>query len=149
MMKWRSGGPAAVLLTLAAFLLSASGCLKNNHGSATVRGKVLYNDVPIEFGAVVFHNDAGMLGICRIQPQGNYFLVNLPEGEVKICVKARDRDFTMKKRASQQKGESPTPTETSRFMDRLTAKYGHVETTPLSFTIQGGEQQHDIILSLP
>src|SRR5262245_11540792 len=130
MMKWLSGGLPAAVLTLAACLISANGCQKNTRGSATVWGRILYNNAPIEFGAVVFHNDAGMTGVSQMQAQGCYVLTNMPEGEVKICVKAKDRDFTMKKRASKQKGEKPTPTETSRLMDKLTAKYGHVETTP-------------------
>jgi hypothetical protein len=154
MMKWFSSGPTAtVLLTLAACLFSASGCQKNTQGSAIVSGRVLYNkDIPVPFGAVLFHTDAGIVGRGIIQRNGTYHIDNLPEGEVKICVKARDRDFTMQKRAYKQggeKGEKPTPTEASRRMDQLTAKYGHVETTPLTFTIQGGEQKYDIVLSLP
>jgi len=153
MRKWLSGGPpAAVLLMLTTCFISASGCQKSTRDSATVSGRVLFNDVPIRFGRVVFHNDVGMIGQSPIQASGSYFIANLPEGEVKICVKARDRDFTMQKRAYKQKGEEgkkPTPTETSRLMDKLTAKYGHVATTPLTFTIQVGEQQHDIVLSLP
>jgi hypothetical protein len=153
MTKWLSGRPPAiVLLALTVCLASVSGCQKNTQGSATVLGKVLYNNAPVRYGMVVFHTDAGRVGQGPIRLDGSYLIANLPEGEVKICVRAKDRDFTMKQRAykrESEKGDKPVPTESSQLMDKLTTKYGHVETTPLTFTIQGGEQKYDIVLSLP
>jgi hypothetical protein len=131
-----------------------SGCKKNAPGSAKVSGKVLYGkDAPLRFGLVQFYTEAGMVGESAIRADGSYSIAGLPEGAVKICVQAKRRDVLMKewlyKDSGEKPGDQPAPTETSRLMDKLTEKYGNVETTPLRFTVRGGEQHYDIVLSLP
>jgi hypothetical protein len=152
MTKWLTGGlPAGFLLTLAVCFVSASGCQKSTPDSTTVSGTVMCKDVPIQYGIVVFHNDAGRVGMGEIRLGGAYRIANLPEGEVKICVRVSTLDAKLRKekKSRGEKVDKPADTETSRLMDKLTKKYGKVETTPLRFAIQAGEQQHDIVLSLP
>jgi hypothetical protein len=81
---------SSVFLVLATgFLVGMSGCGETKPPENFVSGKVFFNkNVPVPYGTVRFFNDKGMIGKSLIRSDGSYSIANVPEGEVKICVRA-------------------------------------------------------------
>jgi hypothetical protein len=81
-----------ILLTLGIGLVALSplACSKQGNplGSASVSGKVIWDEVPLQFGSVQFYGPE-LVHTALIQSDGTYKLENLPEGQVTVCVRTR------------------------------------------------------------
>jgi hypothetical protein len=71
-----------------AFLPLACGSQSDSAGTASVTGKVLWNNNPLPYGAVQFY-DAEQFHTALIERDGNFKLDHLPEGQVTICIRTR------------------------------------------------------------
>jgi hypothetical protein len=81
-----------ILLTLAlGFLVLcplACGKKENLLGTASVSGKVIWDKIPLQFGAVQFYSPE-LVHTGLIQNDGSYKLDHLPIGQVTICIRTR------------------------------------------------------------
>lgn len=134
------------------------GCGGQREG--TVTGKVLIEGAPLPGGLVTFRPaDPKRNAVsAELDAQGNYRAV-LPSGEVKVCVDNRDLEPTgpidsilppglppTVAKALQPTKSSPQASKSSSRFVRIPEKYHDIETSELKFTVQGGNQQHDIEL---
>lgn len=160
----RSASPSKIagLFTLASLLMAAGGCGGNQTPRATVKGQVKIGDKNLTIGTVIFTGkDKNISGSALIDSEGNYIMKDAPFGEVKVSV-------TVPKRPGQMGGKMPTmpkapgggamqapdgsaPTSTGAVdfskIVPIPEKYANPETSNLSFTVEKGDQTHNINLT--
>jgi hypothetical protein len=141
--------------------LSLTSC-GSSKARAKVKGKVKYFDKYLTAGTVAFTNAAGQVGSGNIDFEGNYEVANAPIGEVTITV-------TVPKMSSGPvKGGPPKPPpgvpemrppdgsvaggKESSMIDpskivQIPNKYAETKTSGLKYTVEKGEQTHDITLT--
>jgi hypothetical protein len=156
----RRAAGAALLLALLAL---AAGCGPNYKARGTVKGKVTFGGKNLTAGSVVFNGKNNLTGSAAIDKNGNYVMNDAPLGEVKITVTvpplppggiARMRAGPGVKAAKGTKSVDPEdPSKSISIMSDtpdhvvpIPVKYGSVETTDLTYTVEKGEQTHDIPL---
>jgi hypothetical protein len=143
------------------FLLSlVTGCSDRYKARATVRGQVKFFDKNLTTGTVSFEGSDGRVGSANIDFEGNYEMTDAPIGEVKITVTtpALARGGKMMTEAKPPPGMPPmqppgevggTPPaniDPSKIVS-IPTRYAKAETSKLTYTVQPGEQTHNIVLS--
>ena len=137
------------------FLLVLSlGMFGCNSPIGTVSGKVYYKNVALKGGNVTFFTaDKSTSLISPIGEDGSYRVENLPVGVVKISVETK----SLKKRANLPKNAPPPgmkggrrettdPKDLARRFVAIPELFASPETSGLTYTVQGGNQTHDIKL---
>jgi hypothetical protein len=119
--------------------------------TGTVSGKVTYKGKPLTSGTVVFMGDKNVTAQSPIDSEGRYSL-KIAAGPAKITVAvptpvsvpAGQRMMDPSKMgASDKTVEKSKPSEKPV---RIPAKYTDPSGTPLTYTVQSGNQEHDINL---
>jgi hypothetical protein len=138
-------------------------------GKGKVSGRVLYNGAPLPGGWVTFRPAEPKQNTvsAALDQQGNYQVV-LPSGMVKVSVDNRELEpraprgavvpsdlppevkklLTGGKRdqSPSKSSENAAAKTTGRYVE-IPHKYYDTETSGLAFTVQGGDQKHDIELT--
>src|SRR5579872_4143681 len=78
-------GPGFLVLAL---LLAAAGC--GGKRTTTVSGRVLYRGRPVPRGAIYFHGPGDRMAMGPLRKDGAFTVTEVPLGEVKVTVLARD-----------------------------------------------------------
>jgi len=127
-----------------------SGC---SQPTATVSGKVTYQNGPVKGGTVTFAGSKGQSVSAEIKEDGTYTAEKVPIGEAKISVSTRSLGVV----ASMPKGSLPpekqatsggmSPEEAKRRYVAIPTLYESPETSGLTYTVVGGSQQHDVPLT--
>src|SRR5262245_31436662 len=166
-MRYPALRPALVLL-----LPVVAGCAP---AIGKVTGKVTYNGQPVPGGFVTFRPaDARQNSItATLEPDGRFPTIEIPAGEVMVTIDNRELEprsgipslppglpLSPEMRAKLGSGKSaPTPPPegaprigederrpSGRYLP-IPVKYYDAETSGLKFTIKGGEQTLDIVLT--
>jgi hypothetical protein len=152
--------PVGLLVCVAATLLAiAPGCGPDIKARGVVRGKVTANKTPLNSGTVTFHGANNTIGTSNIDLEGNYEITDAPVGDVTITVfvpapppgpkgMTKKWDKIMGPGSKDPTGETPGMM-IGKFADnpvRIDDKYSQPETSGLKFTVQKGEQVHNIEL---
>jgi hypothetical protein len=143
----------------ASFLVVAlHGC---GPGTASVTGRVTFQDKPLTFGRVTFFGENGFVGTSEIRPDGSYTIVKIPVGQAKITVETPDlrrmpqssRGMMMDPaRFGKPDAEKPGKPDSRGHHSTgprptfIPPHYGEVERSGLSLEIHEGENKHDIPL---
>jgi hypothetical protein len=140
------------------------GCGPNYKARATVKGKVTFATRNLTVGSVTFYGKDNVTGSASIDKNGNYVMNDAPLGEVQITVTVPQQPpggIGMMKAGPAVKsnkniksvdpegsgktisimGDMPT------YVVPISEKYAKVETSGLTYTVQKGEQTHDINLT--
>jgi hypothetical protein len=154
-------GPFALASRLGLLLLLpvVAGC---GPGQGQVSGRVLYNGAPLPGGRVTFRPaDPRQNSVsAELDEQGNYEVV-LPVGEVEVSVDNRELEPSVplggplppglppevRKALSGAGPDKPgpkSPVKSSRRYVQIPDRYSSIETSGLRFTVERGEQRHDI-----
>jgi hypothetical protein len=152
-------------LLLLGLLTVAAGCGPNYKARGTVKGKVTFANKNLTVGSVMFHGKDNMTGSASIDKNGNYVMNDAPLGEVQITVdvpKAPPGGIGMMKAGPGLKAskdvKSVDPEGSGKSISMMIGdmpsyvlpipeKYAKVETSGLTYTVQRGEQTHDINLT--
>ena len=157
-----------VRLSILAMLAGTTGCGGPGHGK--VSGRVLFDGAPLQGGKVYFRPVDGRAELVTVELRDSaQFSVELPVGEVLVCVDNRDLEprkptapatFNLppaiRKVSSKLGGgksptpppappADPTPAGSGKYV-KLPEKYYSPDSSGLTFTVQAGDQQHDITL---
>jgi ribosomal protein L35AE/L33A len=129
-------------------LLGAMGCSKGGDRSASVSGKVTYNDKPVTSGTVVFIGADGKASDTGVvQPDGTYSVAHAPTGAVKVSfdnpapakttggAPLPANDPEAKENAKEASLYVPTP-----------AKYKDPNQSGLTCTLKSGKNSYDVIM---
>ena len=144
-----------------AVLCLAGGCGPDYKARGMVKGKVTYNKKSLTTGTVMFYAASNNItSSAAIDTEGNYVMDDAPLGEVKITVTVtalppgKGMKYGPGKAAAE--GESKDPTgvlESIPIMGKMPAtvlrideKYSKPDTSGLSFTVEKGEQTHNLEL---
>jgi hypothetical protein len=158
----------SLLLVGSVIVLAAPGCQKPTGSLATVSGRVTLNGKPLPGGSVTFFVDkpGAVSPTVDIDESGNYPPVHLPPGEVKIKVdnrvlaprpahggamvlpKGLSAEVKSKMRPPRATPADPPGGAAGRYL-AIPERYYMVETSDLAFTVQPGDQKHDIELKSP
>jgi|SRR6185312_5021635 len=127
-------------------LLAAAGCGGGGKGqTATVSGKVtLPGGKPLPGGHIDFHagTDAQPVASARIQEDGTYEAVGVPDGECRVTVEnAELRQATRAASAAKMPGSHNAGTYV-----QINSKYARAESSPLSTTVVGKKFTYDVEL---
>lgn len=130
---------------------------------ATVRGKVTLGEKPLTTGSVIFHGADNASASATIGKEGNYELQDAPVGLVRITVMvpkmppggirsmmpAGGKDIKDKASVDPENPERSIPImgEIPKNIVPIPDRYGNVETSVLTFTVEKGEQTHNITLT--
>lgn len=142
-MKSASWLRAASLVSLF-FLFTVAGCAP---ATGKVKGRVKLVNKYLTAGTVGFVAKGGRVAVGQIDADGNYEIPDAPAGEVKISVQVPSAlpGATVKPPPgipdTRPKGGAAKP------IVPIPAKYGNPETSGLTYTVQPGEQTHDITLA--
>jgi hypothetical protein len=142
-------------------LLGAAGCGSYGH----VKGKVYYRDKPLTGGTVVFVSDGGgPSATATIDEQGNYTIDKVAAGPVKIAVDSgpppgarnpMNRNPMAGKMAPPKDAPIPEGVDASKLYNTgrgstgsvaIPEKYKNYQTSEETYTVQSGNQEHDIRL---
>lgn len=148
----------SVGLVLLCFTLA--GC-HSSKGRAKVKGKVKFFDKTLTAGTVSFHGKDGQVGTGNIDFQGNYEVGNAPLGDVTITVSVpqamrgptrggpspKPPPGVPEMRPPGEAGASSTPAIDLSKIVQIPGKYASPESSGLKYTVESGEQTHDITLS--
>ncbi len=138
---------------------AVGGCGPDYKARGTVKGKVTYNKKALTSGTVMFYGASNNItSSAVIDTEGNYVMNDAPLGEVKITVTvtALPPGKPMKYGPAAE-GESKDPSGTvpdsipimSKMPSsilRIDEKYSKPDTSGLSFTVEKGEQTHNLEL---
>src|SRR5262249_45419644 len=117
--------------TLMVLLLTVTGC---GPYTGSVSGTVTFKGKPLPGGMVTFSHSDGRFSYGKIAGDGSYSTPNAPAGEVKIGV-ATQPPLIPGSKVGPLGPYVPIP-----------IRYKDAETSGLTFTIQRGEQTHNINL---
>jgi hypothetical protein len=149
----QSGRWLAVVLCLSPLVLA--GCPPQ---TATVKGKVYLDGVPLKGGSVALINPGGFSASGDILEDGSYVVHNVSTGTVKVCVDTESINpkgksaptYSPPKGApvpegGYNPGEGARANKGKRYI-KIPEKYGQPDTTDLTLTITGTQMEHDIQL---
>jgi len=150
---------------LALFILLVAvvaGCGPNT-SKAKVKGRVRFLDKYLTAGTVGFINKEGQIGVAQIDFDGNYEMNDAPVGPVKITVKVPNVSGAgpkgdsgpkppagvppMRPPGSAAEEKTFTPTIDPKTIVKIPGKYASADTSELTYTVEKGEQTHNITLS--
>ncbi|HEY7308425.1 MAG TPA: hypothetical protein VH643_03580 [Gemmataceae bacterium] len=146
---------ALVCLTAVCCLTLAClpGCGKSK---GTVKGKVSFRNIPLTKGTIAFVDAKGSTTSGTIKADGTYVVGNIPVGDVTITIQTpkpmmggvaiegkRPPGMSMPKEMIPPGHQD----ESSVRVVPAPEKYNKVETSPLKFTVQSGNQEHNVELS--
>ena len=159
----RSSTRACGGLLLLGLLAFSVGCTNKYKARATVKGKVTFAGKTLTAGNVMFHGKDNLTGSSSINKEGHYEMKDAPLGEVKITVAVpqlppgglRMTGAGGKKNLKDAESVNPdNPNQKITIMGDMPdhvvpipTKYASVDTSPLTYTVQKGEQTHDITLT--
>jgi len=148
----------AGLLLLGLMALSV-GCSTNTKARGTVKGKVTFSGTPLPSGTVAFYGANNTLGSASIEKDGTYAIPDAPLGQVRISVTvpkppppgmmgpgmAASKSI---KSVDPESGKSISlvPSEQTKIVP-IPEKYASPDSSGLTFTVEKGEQTHDIKLT--
>lgn len=144
-------------------LLALVGCGPDLKTRGVVKGKVTKGKTPLTTGSVTFWGPYNITSTAVIDENGDYVMNDAPIGEVTITVAVnapmgmgpgpKDQTEKMKKIAGEgskdPEGNHPQMTimpKTPKNVVRIDEKYSKPESSGLKFTVQKGEQTHNIEL---
>lgn len=148
------------LLVRASLLLAACvlvGCSGGKAKSGNVYGTITYKGEKLGGGTIAFESSGSKGTAFPIQADGRYTVSNLTPGEYKVVVETKSvaqagsmpkgfdtKDASKVKDAS---GFDPSKLQSSRpSFVKIPDKYASAGSTPLSFTVKGGDQKKDFDL---
>lgn len=153
------------LFLLASLLL---GC-GSKKAVGSVRGKIVYNSVPVGGGTISFHPANGKAVKTFIEPDGGYTVDGIPPGDVTVVIETESAGEIIRKRANlppMPKKELPKfdpskappgmkppeeqPEQAAIPMPTyvpIPARYGKVDTSPEKFKVVKGDQKKDFTLT--
>ena len=142
-MKSASWLRAASLVSLS-LLFTVAGC-----GPATgkVKGRVKLAKKHLTAGTVGFISKSGQVGVGRIDADGNFEIPNAPVGDVKISVQVPAQPPGGNAKPPAGIPDTRPQGGAAKPIVPIPAKYGNPETSGLTYTVQKGEQTHDIDLA--
>jgi hypothetical protein len=135
--------------------LALAGCASSSPG--TISGTVKLNGKPIEGGTVIFFCNNGKEPIrAAIEADGTYKISSAPPGPATIVVMGQEPPpillnagmeggAPVPKDSAKKIGGRPAPPPVKRVW--VPARYQTLETSDLRYTVEPGEQQHDIALT--
>jgi hypothetical protein len=155
-------GPLGLLLVLPV----ATGC---GAGRGKVSGRVLYHGAALPGGSVTFRPaDPGQNAVSAVVGEDGHYEAVLPVGEVTVSIDNRRLQPPpnlgvglttglplppeMRKDGAGTPPEQPggaeaNPTRPPGHYIKIPDKYYNMETSGLQFTVSGGEQEHDLVLT--
>ena len=148
-------------LGLLILLLTVVGC-GSGLAKAKVKGRVKFFDKYLNTGTVAFMSKDGQIGAANIDADGNYEMSDAPVGDVTITVTITGQGGQMSGEKSMPKapvgvpamrppggdgGTSGPPLIDPKKMVQIPPKYSKPDTSGLTYTVQKGEQTHNITLS--
>ena len=156
--KSRFGYKSLVLLIA---LITVVGCNSGQYAKAKVKGRVKFFDKYLTAGTVAFQSKDGQIGSANIDFDGNYEMANAPIGDVMITVqvptlgpgpgggppKAPPGIPPMRPPGGDGGIASTPPSIDPKKIIQIPGKYGKVETSGLTYTVEKGEQTYNITLS--
>lgn len=148
----RRGGVVLLFLCIAVV-----GCGPTK-AKGKVKGKVKFFDKNLTAGTVTFTAKDGRVGSGNIDFEGNYEVADAPVGEVTITVSVPappmgpakgmtpqpPKDVGMKTAIG---GGTPGPAIDPSKIVQVPTKYANVDTSGLKYTVEKGEQTHNITLT--
>lgn len=154
----------SLLLGLLVFSVGCGGLDYKARG--TVKGKVTIGPKHLTIGTVAFYStkDEGYTGTASIDKNGNYVMTDAPLGEVKITVSVPSlppgglarMKFGPTPKDQKDKGGSVDPNDPRRKITimgdlpehvvPIPGKYSTTDSSGLTYTVQRGEQTHNIEL---
>jgi hypothetical protein len=131
---------------------------------AVVKGKVMIGDTPLSVGSVTFTAKDNSQASATIERDGTYELLDAPLGETKITVMVPqlppgglEMMRKMKNNPGAKESESVDPNDASKKISIMgdipdtyvpvPPKYADINQSGLTYTVQRGEQTHDIQLT--
>jgi hypothetical protein len=133
--------------------LAVVGCGKS---SGTVSGKVTLDGKPVPGGSINFAclNEDGQVQTARsasIDKDGSYLVAKIPEGPVKITIQGPPHGVPPEALKRMRSRGGPGPGRTMRIAEGepvdIPTRYTDEKTTDLTYTVVGGNQEHDIALT--
>jgi hypothetical protein len=135
--------------------LAAAGC--DGSSTATITGKVYYNDAPLKGGNVSFMTkDQKVIRLSEISEDGSYTIEKMPTGEALITVETSG----LKPPAQKMPANKPPPgveppagykpldfEERAKRYVPIPDRYSDPKQSGLTYQVQKGKQQHDIKLT--
>jgi hypothetical protein len=157
--SWIRGGGIALCILLVAVI----GC-GPNLAKAKVKGRVRFMKDYLKAGTVGFINKEGQIGVAQIDYDGNYEMNDAPIGPCKIPVKvpihAVGKGGTvttgpkappglpeMRPPGGPASEKTVAPTIDPKDIVKIPSKYADPEKSDLTYTVEKGEQTHNITLS--
>jgi hypothetical protein len=134
--------PCRFLLLL--LVLLPFGC--GSRSTATVSGKVLYGSQPLTRGTVTFFVEKGAVVTASIGQDGSYRADKLPVGPAKIAVRVPKNASILPPGYAEK---APEPMRSMANLPKpvpIPDKYGDPDKSGLSMTVEGGQQNHDIVI---
>jgi hypothetical protein len=134
---------------LAALLVAAAsvGVLGCGKRTATITGKVTYNNKPVTSGEVVFLAQDGHASVhAPIRPDGSFTVTNAPVGPVQVAV---DNPPPTKVQATSKNRHDPEVREAWQQAAHYVAtppKYGDPKQSGLNFDARPGSNEYNITL---
>ena len=157
--RWRTRLVAVGLLAL---FIALPGCGKKR---AVVKGKITWDNQPLKMGTIAFIAADNRSGSAQIA-NGTYTVNDAPTGDVKIVITMPPKPMAMlmgkgvsmpkpppgmapmkPPPGMEPKGDSGSPMIDPKDIPNIPAKYTSLESTPLTFKVQSGENTHDIALT--
>jgi hypothetical protein len=152
----------AGFLVLIGLLAASAGCGVNYKAKGIVKGQVVFFDKKLTAGTVSFQTADGRSGAGNIDFNGNYTVTDAPVGPCTVTVtvpKVSGMPPGMKA-AAKPPGTNMPPmkqpgsaeTEDASLIDpskivQIPTKYSKTDTSGLTFTVERGEQTHNITLT--
>ncbi len=135
--------------------LAAVGC--GGSSSATITGKVYYNDAPLKGGNVSFMTkDQKVIRLSEISEDGGYTIEKMPTGEALITVDTSGLKPPAQKMPANKPppGKEPPPgykppdfEERAKRYVPIPDRYSDPKQSGLTYQVKGGKQQFDIKLT--
>lgn len=126
-------------------LLAFAGC--DGGKTAVVRGSVTIDREQITFGTVSFVGADGRVDQAMIQPDGTYTMKKAPVGDVVITVQTYPLPPQVEAPDAKGKGGKPSAAMGGARFVPIPPRYGDSKQSPLKYTVQSGDQTHDLTLT--
>jgi hypothetical protein len=146
---------------LFALIFALAGCGPDTKARGVVKGRVTSNKKPLTTGTVMFYGNNGVTAAAPINTKGEYEMNDAPLGECRIVVIVQGLPMDPDVRARLKGGgpkvpevknpEESTPAlpsnpQVPKEVVPVDARYSKPETSGLTFTVEKGEQTHNIDL---